>query len=50
MSLDPPAEAESSAEPTLASRVGKARHAQSAALMEDYVELISDLKIGRAHV
>ncbi len=31
------------AEPTQASRFGKARSAQSGALMEDYVELISDL-------
>jgi len=31
------------AEPTQASRFGKARTAQSGALMEDYVELISDL-------
>lgn len=31
------------AEPTQASRFGKARVAQSGALMEDYVELISDL-------
>lgn len=30
-------------EPTQASRFGKARTAQSGALMEDYVELISDL-------
>src|SRR4051812_9198192 len=31
------------AEPTQASRFGKARTAQSGALLEDYVELISDL-------
>lgn len=31
------------AEPTQASRFGKARSAQSGALLEDYVELISDL-------
>ena len=31
------------AEPTQASRFGKARSAQSGALMEDYVELIADL-------
>src|SRR3954469_19839142 len=31
------------AEPTQASRFGKARTAQSHALLEDYVELISDL-------
>ena len=31
------------AEPTQARRFGKARTAQSAALLEDYVELISDL-------
>ncbi len=31
------------AEPTQAKRFGKARTAQSAALLEDYVELISDL-------
>jgi len=31
------------AEPTQASRFGKARIAQSSALLEDYVELISDL-------
>jgi DtxR family manganese transport transcriptional regulator len=31
------------AEPTQAERFGKARTAQSAALLEDYVELISDL-------
>ncbi len=31
------------AEPTQASRFGKARTAQSGALMEDYVELIADL-------
>jgi DtxR family manganese transport transcriptional regulator len=31
------------AEPTQARRFGKARSAQSAALLEDYVELISDL-------
>ncbi len=30
-------------EPTQASRFGKARSAQSGALQEDYVELISDL-------
>src|ERR1700721_3911363 len=30
-------------EPTQASRFGKARSAQSGALLEDYVELISDL-------
>ena len=30
-------------EPTQASRFGKARTAQSGALLEDYVELISDL-------
>ena len=30
-------------EPTQASRFGKARSAQSGALMEDYVELIDDL-------
>ena len=39
----PPKRAELPAEPTQASRVGKARTAQSGALMEDYVELISDL-------
>lgn len=40
---DPPKRAEMPAEPTQASRFGKARTAQSGALMEDYVELISDL-------
>ncbi len=39
----PPKRAELPAEPTQASRFGKARTAQSGALMEDYVELISDL-------
>jgi DtxR family manganese transport transcriptional regulator len=32
-------------EPTQASRFGKARSAQSGALLEDYVELISDLLV-----
>lgn len=40
---DPPKRAEMPAEPTQASRFGKARTAQSGALIEDYVELISDL-------
>ena len=35
--------AELPTEPTQASRFGKARSAQSGALLEDYVELISDL-------
>ena len=35
--------AEMPAEPTQARRFGKARTAQSSALSEDYVELISDL-------
>ena len=39
----PPKRAEMPAEPTQAGRFGKARTAQSGALMEDYVELISDL-------
>ncbi len=39
----PAGRAELPAEPTQASRFGKARTAQSGALMEDYVELISDL-------
>ncbi len=39
----PPKRAELPAEPTQASRFSKARTAQSGALMEDYVELISDL-------
>jgi len=43
---DPPLtarRADMPAEPTQARRFGKARTAQSAALLEDYVELISDL-------
>ncbi len=40
---NPVKRAELPAEPTQASRFGKARSAQSGALMEDYVELISDL-------
>jgi DtxR family manganese transport transcriptional regulator len=43
MSESSPKRAELPAEPTQASRFGKARTAQSGALMEDYVELISDL-------
>jgi DtxR family manganese transport transcriptional regulator len=39
----PAKRAELPAEPTHARRFGKARTAQSGALMEDYVELISDL-------
>ena len=39
----PPKRAELPAEPTQAIRFGKARSAQSGALTEDYVELISDL-------
>jgi DtxR family manganese transport transcriptional regulator len=39
----PTATTELPAEPTQASRFGKARTAQSGALLEDYVELISDL-------
>ena len=39
----PPKRAELPAEPTQAIRFGKARSAQSGALKEDYVELISDL-------
>ena len=39
----PPKWGELPAEPTQARRFGKARTAQSTALMEDYVELISDL-------
>jgi DtxR family transcriptional regulator, manganese transport regulator len=39
----PPKRGELPTEPTHASRFGKARTAQSSALMEDYVELISDL-------
>jgi DtxR family manganese transport transcriptional regulator len=39
----PPKRRELPAEPTHASRFGKARTAQSGALIEDYVELISDL-------
>jgi DtxR family manganese transport transcriptional regulator len=39
----PPKRTELPTEPTQASRFGKARTAQSGALMEDYVELISDL-------
>src|SRR6202050_5445872 len=39
----PTQHAERPAEPTQAQRFGKARSAQSGALLEDYVELISDL-------
>jgi DtxR family transcriptional regulator, manganese transport regulator len=39
----PPPRAALPTEPTHASRFGKARSAQSGALLEDYVELISDL-------
>jgi DtxR family transcriptional regulator, manganese transport regulator len=39
----PPPRAVLPTEPTHASRFGKARSAQSGALLEDYVELISDL-------
>jgi len=39
----PPKRGELPAEPTQAGRFGKARTAQSSAVMEDYVELISDL-------
>ena len=39
----PTQHAELPAEPTQAQRFGKARTAQSGALLEDYVELISDL-------
>ena len=42
-SYGPPKRGELPAEPTQARRFGKARTAQSGALMEDYVELISDL-------
>lgn len=38
-----PASADLTDEPTQARRFGKARSAQSTALLEDYVELISDL-------
>lgn len=39
----PPAPSGMPTEPTQAKRFGKARSAQSGALLEDYVELISDL-------
>jgi DtxR family manganese transport transcriptional regulator len=40
---EPPKRGELPAEPTQADRFGKARAAQSTAVMQDYVELISDL-------
>lgn len=43
MTIEPAAAAELPAERTQAGRFGKARHAQSAALVEDYAELIADL-------
>ena len=43
MSIAEPARIELPEEPTQARRFGKARSAQSTALLEDYVELIADL-------
>ena len=43
MKAKPPPATELPAELTQARRFGKARSAQSAALLEDYVELIADL-------
>ncbi len=43
MSLPPQAAPELPTEPTQARRFGKARSAQSTALLEDYAELIADL-------